>query len=87
MKLFVDSEVLEFVEVAQWFEHLAPKFILQIQFADSVVLKRQLEPIISDVTCKFESWDSCIHASGLRFIPRLVLPGTVIRRLRLPLCG
>ena len=28
MKLFVDSEVLEFVEVAQWFEHLAPKFIL-----------------------------------------------------------
>jgi hypothetical protein len=25
MKLFIDSEVLEFVEVAQWFEHLAPR--------------------------------------------------------------
>jgi hypothetical protein len=71
MKLFVDSEVLEFVEVAQWFEHFAPKFILQIQFTDSTVFKRQFEPIASDVTRTFESWDSRIHASGLIFFSGL----------------
>jgi len=71
MEVFIDSEVLECVKIAQWFEHLAPKFILQIQFTDSAVLKRQFEPIARDITRRFESWDFCIHANGSIFFSGL----------------